>query len=154
MTRPLVYLSGGMRGLTGAEARRWRDLASRLLRENYNIGVLDPMRDLRAIADTDVIRATYDSHNPFLSNTGMLHRDYLDVQRCSGVLVNLLNHTQTSIGSIIEVGWAYALRKPIVVVLEKNDVLYGDHPLLQATISYRVTTVEDGVCVFGSLLKT
>jgi 8-oxo-dGTP diphosphatase len=91
---PLVYLSGGIAGLSTEECNGWRSRAKELL----CAGTLDPMRhDYRGrrIEDVAVIVDT----------------DLRDIDGCDAVLVRV---DRPSWGTAMEVRYAHQLGKPIV----------------------------------------
>jgi len=82
----LVYLCGGINGLTDAEANDWRTEAKQLL-EQKGIAWLDPMRrDYRGNED-----AMY---------KGIVAADMEDIRHCTALLVNA---TRPSWGTAMEV---------------------------------------------------
>jgi len=81
MTRPLVYLAGGIAGLSGAEATDWRaNTYYALLR--YEIDVLDPMRAKKVLSKQPFISTDFHdyAHNgAFFTSRGiMLEGEFAD----------------------------------------------------------------------------
>ena len=54
-----------------------------------------------------------------------------------------------TIGTIIEIGWAIGLRKPLIVV--SDDEQYMDHPLIKHNASWRLDNLSDAVEVITGL---
>ncbi len=57
-----------------------------------------------------------------------------------------------SIGTVIELGWADAYRKPVILVMEKEDNPH-DHPMVREIAGYYVNTLTAGLELTIALLK-
>ena len=150
-----VYLAGPMYGLTHDEASGWRDEATEKLR-GVGITCLSPLRGLtkNKVGTTrwgDGIIAHYYYDNPLFCERGILTRDYNDVKRSSLLLVNLLQASGTaSIGSISEIGWAYESRKPVVLIMGKDNV--HRHPMITEAAGFIVPSLDAAIEVVESVL--
>ena len=71
--------------------------------------------------------------------------------RCDMVLMNLLGATKVSIGSMIELGWADAFRKPVVLVIEEGNCHM--HAIVQEIAGFIVPTLDQGIEVVKSILS-
>jgi len=121
---PNNYLAGPITGISWAEATDWRkhtidkfkDLSG--YRENPNNYVaLSPLRGKEYLEKETDIKDEYDEFQ--LSTSKMINsRDMFDVRRSDLLIVNLLNATRVSIGTMLEIGAAYILNKPIIVIME------------------------------------
>lgn len=145
--RPKVYLAGSIRGLTYSKAANWRlDLAHEI---REKITCLSPMRGKRELVGKvitkEVVKA---SSNPLMGYKGIVARDFSDIRRCDAVLVNLLGSTH-AIGTLVEIGYAAALQKPIIVVLEEDNV--HQHPFVTEPASFVVTTLDKAVHILKHL---
>ncbi len=96
-----VYLSGPMTGCSFQEANDWRVTAAHIF-GSYDIETLSPMRGEHG-------------SEPMHPRT-MTARDRMDLKGSDLVLMNLLDATRVSIGSMIELGWADLLQIPVIVV--------------------------------------
>ena len=145
----LIYLAGPISGLTYDEGQGWRDFVALQLPQEIRC-----MSPLRAKADqlnsVGVIKASYENH-PLTSQMGITTRDRFDVMRADAVLFNFLGAETVSIGTVMEVAWADAFRKPIVLVME-NDANIHDHPMVRAVSGFRVDNLDDAVEVLTSIL--
>ena len=122
----LIYLAGPITGLTWAEATDWRkhtidkfkDLSG-YGRKMNNYVALSPLRGKEYLEKETDIKDEYDEFQ--LSTSKMINsRDMFDVRRSDLLIVNLLNATRVSIGTMLEIGAAYILNKPIIVVMEEQ----------------------------------
>lgn len=153
----LVYLAGPISGLSFNGAVDWRQEA---IEELSDVGIrgLSPMRYKEYLKAEDLIIDSYeegkDIHSlaPILSSSrGITTRDRWDVSRCDVLLVNLLGAKTVSIGTVMEIAWADAYRKPTILVMEEQGNLH-DHSMIRESIGYRVTSMEDAIEVTKALL--
>jgi hypothetical protein len=56
-----------------------------------------------------------------------------------------------SIGTIMELGWADAYRKPVVVAMEAEGNLH-EHPMVREAIGYRLPTLDAALAVTKAIL--
>lgn len=147
MTVPLVYLAGSIRGLTVEEADGWREQATLTL-ERLGIGVLSPLRFKPFMPNAGVIESEY-PQTVLGTAKGITARDRFDVMRCDALLANLSND-RPSVGTMIELGWADAFRKPIVAVLTEGGP--NDHPMVREVVSFAVGSLPEAYEVLAALL--
>lgn len=129
----LIYLAGGIGGLSYQEATGWRSEVSYILGKFSGIGTLDPMRAKESLSGEKTIANTYQA----LGFTGreIFDRDLADIRSANVLLVNLLPNP-TSLGTLFELGYAYSLGKPCVVVCPPH---YLDHPFISQSAKYLTT---------------
>lgn len=127
--RPTVYLCGPVTGLTHDEARLgWRKWMKDELAK-LGIDALSPLRYTDHLKDvTNWNPQGYPDHILSTAKAVTL-RDRWDTQRCDLVFANLLDSTQVSIGSMIEVGWCDSMRIPMIIAMEDNNV--HDHAMVR-----------------------
>src|SRR3990170_87684 len=108
--RPIVYLAGAIAGTRGVDATDWRNTAFGLL-ATHGIEALDPMRAKQVLSGQERISTNfhdYETNGAFFTSRGIMTRDFNDVRRCDALLVNLLGLAKPSLGTIMELAWAYA----------------------------------------------
>jgi len=146
--KPLVYLAGGIAGLTGVQMLKWRQEAAAELEER-GIETLNPMRAKESlVADGQPLGRdfhAYEKRGAFFTSRGIMTRDYNDVARCDALLVNLLGLDKPSLGTIMELAWAWQLKKPAVVMIEPTGNPHDGHPMIHEAISFRVATLDEGI---------
>lgn len=155
MAKPLVYLAGGIAGLPGVQATDWRLNAADLLLER-GIETLDPMRAKQALSGQARISTdfhTYADRGAFFTSRGIMTRDFNDVRRCDALLVNLLGLEKPSLGTIMELAWAYALQKPAVVAIEASGNPHDNHPMIHEAMPFRVTTLDEAIDAVAVILN-
>jgi nucleoside 2-deoxyribosyltransferase len=145
---PTCYLAGPITGLTYAGAIDWREYARERLHAMGIVG-LSPMRGKTYLSREETIGDAYAQH-PLSTRTGILTRDRFDVMRCDLLLVNLLGAERVSIGTAMEVAWADAFRKPVVLV--DTDGSTHDHAFIRAIAGYVVPTLEAGLNIVDAVL--
>lgn len=148
-----VYLSGPITGLTYKEARfGWRQTFADRLRDTSPYTVcLSPMRHEGYLAE---IKGKLDKAYPehLLSHPRMIvSKDMLDIRESTIVVANFLGAKKASIGTISELGYAYANGKTIITIMEKGSV--HDHPFITELSNAVVSTLEDAVAIVSSLLS-
>jgi nucleoside 2-deoxyribosyltransferase len=147
---PSVYLAGAIAGLTYEDAIDWRrDVEKALTFDDFYIEVLSPMRYTEYLKG-QVIGVTPYLH-PLSTDDGITIRDRFDVKRCDIVLVNLLDAKTVSIGTCIELGWASAYDKPVILVMETESNLH-DHAMVRSIGKIRVDTLAEGIELVQAIL--
>lgn len=155
MMRPSVYLAGPITGLTYDDGSEWRDNVHFELQQ-FGIQAFSPLRakrHLRAIGVLDAAGtpdSAYLGLNPLSEPKGITTRDRFDCTRCDMLLLNLFGAKHVSIGSMIEAGWADAARRPVVVVMEEDNV--HRHAMLNEIAGFIVPTLEDAIEVVMAVL--
>ena len=143
----LVYLSGPITACSYDEATDWRSYAAENLAEG--IAPLSPLRGQKHLEGVKSI-AAHNEEDVFGSKKGMTALDRNDVKRCDAVLVNLLGAKRVSLGTVMEVAWADAWDKPIVLVDGPGSL--HDHPMISTVAEYIVGDIATGVEVVNALL--
>jgi len=147
---PLVYLAGPITGLTVEEATDWREEVIKKL-AFYGIVGLSPMRSKEhLLVERTTLKDSYEWH-VLSSQKGITCRDHWDVMRCDVLLVNLLGASKVSIGSVMEIAWGHAYRKPIVVAMESGGL--HDHAMIREVAGFILPTLEQAVETIISILS-
>lgn len=146
----LVYTAGPITGVSYSGCTEWRDQLRDQL--DKSILTLSPMRGKQFIEERSrggVVAMAYEA-SALASVKGINTRDFFDCQRADAIFVNFLGAEKVSIGTVMEIAWARAFGKPVVCVMEKNNV--HNHSMLNYACGYIVETLEEGVEVLHSLL--
>jgi hypothetical protein len=118
MTR-LVYLCGPVTGTTKSIRSDWRTQ----VRQGLPAGIvaIDPTRQkVEEIDETSANLTETEMLKLALHGRTVAQRDRFDVMRSDLLLANFLGAEARSIGSIGEIFWADAYRKPIIMVREHS----------------------------------
>ena len=113
----LVYLSGPISGLSYDDATKWRRIIADTL-DVFDIKSLNPMRFKEVLSEEPILGAEVVAKHG-IKAMDIFTRDYCDVVKCDVILVNLTQRID-SIGTIMEIGWARALHKFIILVTTKE----------------------------------
>ena len=130
-----VYLAGPITGLTYEGATDWRQAVVDWLKD-YDIVGVDPMRGKNYLRDGGPLDDAYPQH-VMSTQKAIVTRDRFDIMNCDLVMMNLLGAKNISIGTMAELGWADAYRKPIVLVMEPEGNPH-DHAFVREIAGWRV----------------
>jgi nucleoside 2-deoxyribosyltransferase len=144
-----IYLAGGISGYTYDEAQEWRDYVADQF-AGTDIRCYSPLRGKEFLKKEGIISKSYDYH-PLASAKGILHRDHHDCTTSDLIFVNFLRATSHSVGTAMEVGWAFDHHILTVAVMEK-DAEFNTHPMVLESITYRVETLDDGILIAKAIL--
>jgi len=136
----LVYLAGGIKGLSYEETVFWRNQVIRYFKDFGLVG-LSPMRGKEYLSQETAIKGCHEQY-PLSTSKGIVTRDRNDVARSAACLFYLPDNN-ISIGTIMEIAWADAFRKPIVLVTPK-DSIYEQHPMIKECCGFIVRTLDEG----------
>lgn len=148
---PKVYLAGPITGLTYDEGQDWRTEAIDYFAA-HGIHALSPLRNKEFLRTFGKLNDQYLNVNPLSDDSGIVTRDRNDVKTCDCVLMNLLGAQKVSIGTMIEVGWSDAYRKPLIVVMEKTGNI-NEHSMLRGIAGYRTESLNEGMALAASVLS-
>lgn len=141
MNKFLIYLSGPIPGLTYGSSTDWREYVTQAFPPH--IQGVSPMRAKRYLNDGKKI-GTQGFDFPLSTDRAINSRDRFDTLRASAILVNLIGTERVSIGTAMEIAWAYDHKIPIVVAMELEGNLH-DHPMIRDCISVRVTSLDEAI---------
>ena len=152
MNKPTIYLAGPISGTSYGECTDWRDYVTTELEPD--IISFSPMRHKSYLHGETQIGDSYENH-VMSSQRGIFARDSYDCSRVDALFVNLLGATRVSIGTVMEIAWGHAHRKPIVLVMEdwindKHNI--HEHAMIKEACPFRVPTINEGVSVIKRLL--
>lgn len=146
-----VYLAGAISGQSYEGATDWRNYAKERLAE-FNIEGMSPMRGKDYILGKTSIGDQEHRRMVMSTQKGITTRDRNDVMTSDALIVNLLDTEKASIGTMIELGWADAFRKPIILVLQEGNV--HDHSMVRELSGFIVQSVDDAIAVAAALLNS
>ncbi len=149
-----VYLAGPITGCGYPEATNWRNEVTNLLRvdgrPNSTIRCFSPLRAKLYLSEEKSISDSYEG-TVLSSQRGIFARDSFDCQRCDILFVNLLGAERVSIGTVMEIAWAWAYKKPIVLVIEEKGNIH-EHAMIKEACPFTVHTIKDGVRLIENIL--
>lgn len=135
--RTSVYLAGPIFGCRYSEATRWRTTIAKGLAP-HGVEIFDPMRGKSELSQAQTIAECY-PQIPGCDARAILARDRFDVQRSDLVIANCKwDPTRQSVGTIIELGWADAWRKPVIMIADPDSAMLR-HPMVAGIIGWAVS---------------
>jgi nucleoside 2-deoxyribosyltransferase len=152
MVSKTCYLAGPIDGLSFQDGIEWRQHAQRELAV-AGIKGQSPQRGKEYIGERPELADEMDFSKQeemfkgnLMSTANMiLARDKFDAINCSVLLVNFKGSKRASIGTVMEIAWAYMLGKPIIVVADEEDELHRSHPMLRGTFSCVTDNLDDAI---------
>lgn len=144
----LLYCAGPITGVSYGDSTDWREYVANKL--PAHIRAVSPMRGKKYLANEKTIKDSYEEH-PLSCQKGITCRDRMDVMRCDMILVNFLGAKKVSIGSVMEIAWADAWRKPIIMVMEQDNV--HSHAMLREVSGFIVYNLDDAIAIANAVLS-
>ena len=142
--RIYVYLAGPVSGVSGEAANSWRDIIQNALQTIHpNIRGVSPVRYEPVMDGEDYLRVGDYSLELALQITA---KNRLDVKRSDIVLAYM---PTLSSGTFQEIGWAFGMEKPIILVSPLPEVL--EHPVIMGSCPWRFDSKQQG---FKKALET
>lgn len=141
-----VYLAGPISHVSYGACTGWRDEAEAALKA-WGIKGLSPMRGKDFLKHVTCFSQQCDAYsdNPLSSPRGIMTRDYYDATNCDVLLVNLLGAEKVSIGTVMEIAWAYQARTPIVLMIESGGTNVHEHSMIHEAIGYRTDKLAEAI---------
>lgn len=143
-----VYLAGPISGTSYEECVDWREYVSNKFPDE--IAGYSPMRGTKHLQAHKVLHGSYEEW-PLSAQRGMFSRDYNDCTKADVVLVNLLGTKIVSIGTVMEIAWAYSARVPVVLAMETIGNIHN-HPLLIEASPFIVPSIDEAIDIVKSIL--
>jgi nucleoside 2-deoxyribosyltransferase len=148
----VVYLAGPILGHNKSEANDWRTFVNDAFSSSglYSLTGISPLRCEPLVGE--VYAANYPDPK-FGTARAIASKNMFDVRSCDMVLAYMpkpTNGRPHSVGTILEIGWASILCKPVVLVTD--DPFLVEHPVMNASVGWVLPTLEDGIDVCTGLL--
>ena len=142
----LVYLAGPITGLSFDGANDWRIDASKFFADR-GVKALSPLRNkeyLKSLGELSATCAQEGAAGHLSTPRAIMTRDHFDCTRSTVVLVNLIGATRVSIGTVMEMAWAFQARVPLVVAIEREGNVH-EHAMVQEAIGFRCNSLEQAL---------
>lgn len=162
-----VYLAGPITGASWNQSEDWRDQIKEeaKIRPEFfeDVKFYSPLRGKDYLRNESEIGDSY-SQFKFSTPHAIMIRDHHDVQTCDVVIANLTGATRVSIGTVMEIAWAYAYRKPVICIMEPAEKQVTgfepsvgknihEHSMLNEAIYYRAESVEEALMALNHILN-
>lgn len=133
-----VYLSGPMGGCSFKEMTEWRTYVA----ERLNSDTLKCTLPTRSFTEAAAPKET---------DKWINRRDYFDCVQSQCILVNFQGMKTISIGTVMEIAWAYQKQIHIICVCDPDGP--QNHPMLKDSITHEVYTLDEGIAAVKELLS-
>lgn len=146
-SRPTVYLAGPITGLSYDGALGWRQHVAKTL-SSYGIEPWNPMRHkeyLKGSFEFTPESIHEGTINKMSLPAAITTRDRWDVKTKDLIFVNVLGADRVSIGTVMEIGWAQAYDKLIVLVIENKGNSHQHAMLLEACKAFRFDDLDEAM---------
>jgi hypothetical protein len=84
------------------------------------------------------------------SDRGIITRDFNDATTCNVLLVSFLGATRVSIGTVMDIAWAFYKRTPVIAVMEASRNPH-EHMMLAEATGYRVATLDEALAIVETI---
>jgi nucleoside 2-deoxyribosyltransferase len=143
-----VYLAGPISGLTYDQGQDWRADFAAMMPER--IECYSPLRAKAYLRDKGVIEQSYED-TALSCDRGINTRDHNDCATSDVIVAYLIGATRVSVGTVMEIAWAHAYRKPLVVIMEPKGNVH-DHPMTREAFGFRVQTFDEAAHIVQRIL--
>jgi len=126
----------------------WRQELKRYIPEEAPIKFFSPLRGERQYLGDFAVIPTGVSND---RDRTVMIRDHWDTVHADAVVVKLTDATRVSIGTVMEIAWAYDRGVPIIFIMDATGCPH-DHPMIRAARSFRVDTVKQAAQQLLTLL--
>ena len=146
-----AYLAGPIGGLTYDDAQAWRTKISKLLDEKSDgrIKGYSPLRGKGALREQGVLgTGAYSAYCGLATHQAIMARDYNDCRTADLIIADLIGE-DISIGTVMEIGFAYAHRVPVIGIFDPRGNKTCNHVMIQAAVpfvSYSLNEAADMAC--------
>jgi len=145
----IVYLAGPIAGCTEKEANDWRYY----VQGNLPVGITG-ISPLRCEPLEPGMRYTEEgaTSKMWCDPRAIATKNWLDTEAADVVLSYLpkeMNDRRPSVGTIIEIGWAIGMRKPLIMVSDDEYIM--NHALIKHHASWRLDNLDDAIDVIIGL---
>jgi nucleoside 2-deoxyribosyltransferase len=153
-----VYLAGPIGGSTYDEAQNWRRNLSDLLysKSDGAIRGYSPLRGKGALKSVGPLStAAYPFYSPLATDKAILTRDFNDCRTADLVIANLLPHDEDappSLGTVMEIGFAYALQVPILAICAYAGNPVATHAMVGSAVSFWAGSLDEAADMACSIL--
>lgn len=146
--KPSVYLAGPITGLSFDSCTDWRKEVRQQLEPE--IIAYSPLRSKTYLVGETSLADSYDRH-VLSTQRGIYTRDMYDCRTRDLIFVNFLGAQRVSIGTVMEIAWAAAFHKPVVLVMEKENNIH-EHSMIREASPLRTDNLEEGIWLTKALL--
>lgn len=148
-----VYLAGPITGLEFGEAVDWRDYVEDDLFTHSVHGDTEPWLAFSPLHGKEEVAEAYEGlplPDSFEGDESVADEDFDYIDRCDAVLANFSGAQRVSIGTCVELGYAFARDKRIITVIPERATIH-DHLFIRRVSSIIVPTLKDALAELYSM---
>ena len=143
-----VYLAGPMATRTYGECVDWRDKMRELC--ETHIRFLSPLRGLEYFMDAEELPLEVEG-DVMNEGAAIISKCRMDVRRADAVVAYFPDgNERTSVGSMVELGWADMLQKPIIIIRSDEEKAHA-HPFVEHLAGWTVQSVGEAAAILNVL---
>ena len=147
-----VYLAGPITGCTWSQSEDWRDTLKSM--EIKNVELFSPLRGKQYLKDREFIADHY-KDKLMSTSRAIMTRDSFDVRTSAAIVVNFQGSKRISIGTVMEIAWAWDQNKPVIAIYDELDDKpdLHDHSMLNEAVSWKVYNLEDAADILRQMFN-
>lgn len=151
-----VYLAGPILGCTEGEAKSWREYVDDRLQLNYQDGTSQRIVGISPLRCEPIHGERYGvgyEDPKFGTARAIAAKNLADVRMCDMTLAyfpKMPEGRHPSLGTIVEIAWAHAEGKPVIVV--SDDPIILTHPVVNSCAGWMLPTLDDAIEVVNGIL--
>lgn len=154
MNQKKIYLAGPITGKSWGESENWRDRFKQALKDTApHIQGFSPLREKGFLTKEKAIGDHYEN-TLFSTQRAIMSRDFFDCSTADAVVANLTGATIVSIGTVMEMAWAFQRRIPLIIISEMEDGKpknIHNHSMLREAANWWVGSEEEALEVIRAL---
>lgn len=143
-----VYLAGPIAGHTFDSAQDWRsEFAAQM---PPSIICYSPLRGKRYVGKPGTAINVDTYNHPLANDRSLMVRDFWDCQTADLIVAHLGDATAPSLGTCMELAFAYTMHKPVVATLLNGGP--HDHPMVREAITHRASSLKEAAEIVRFIL--
>jgi nucleoside 2-deoxyribosyltransferase len=147
--KPQIYLAGPIQDFK--DCANWRDQITQEF-NHYGIRTLNPLRHKEQLHNFNTSTMPVLNDEIHAKEKIIKRRDRLDIQQSQGVIACFTGVQKASVGTCIEMGWADAYDKPIIVVMDRGIGNPHDHAMLREIAWAIVDDLDEAARLMASFI--
>lgn len=130
------------------------DLRPTCQRQTPETGIVgySPMRAKDYLAEVGVLSGHPSAYDDYIlsSSKGIMYRDHWDCQTADLILVNFMGADKISVGTVMEIAFGFAYRKPVVIAMEEENIHH--HAMLDVAAGWICPSLDYAIDVTKAIL--
>lgn len=145
-----VYLAGPITGISYDVSEDWRDKFKSTMKDFPHIHLYSPLRGKEYLREHGVLEDEY-PRTLLSTEKAIMARDFFDVSTSNALVANLTGAGRVSIGTVMEVAWAYQRKIPVIII---GGHFMHDHAMMRQAADWWVDDMDDAATVLKTLFTS